>query len=134
MAYIAFIGNDRDTRDLLLDVLALQEWTLLPLSSRDEALERLPAERPDLIILELWLGSRELGWQLLEELKTDSVLHNIPVILWTDSPRFLDGKEGPLTTWAVRVLPKPCDITQLFEMCETALLGDEGRGLPAAAQ
>ena len=86
-----------------------------------EAMEKIAAEKPALVILDVMMP-RKNGWEVCEEIKTDDGLKEIVVVLLTavaDSVKTTsythhDGK----TTLADDYVPKPIDLDALMEIVE----------------
>ncbi|MCG8616666.1 MAG: response regulator [Desulfobacterales bacterium] len=86
-----------------------------------EAMEKIAAEKPALVILDVMMP-RKNGWEVCEEIKTDDGLKDIVVVLLTavaDSVKTTsythhDGK----TTLADDYVPKPIDLDALMEIVE----------------
>ncbi|HCY83670.1 MAG TPA: response regulator [Desulfobacteraceae bacterium] len=86
-----------------------------------EAMEKIGAEKPALVILDVMMP-RKNGWEVCEEIKTDDGLKDIVVVLLTavaDSVKTTsythhDGK----TTLADDYVPKPIDLDALMEIVE----------------
>ncbi|MCG8638075.1 MAG: response regulator, partial [Desulfobacterales bacterium] len=84
-----------------------------------EAMEKIGAEKPALVILDVMMP-RKNGWEVCEEIKTDDGLKDIVVVLLTavaDSVKTTsythhDGK----TTLADDYVPKPIDLDALMEI------------------
>ena len=72
----------------------------------------LHAERPDLILLDLNMP-RKSGLETLEEIKTDSQLKDIPVVVLTNSKQDSDVLQA-YTHQANFYLVKPTELDELF--------------------
>jgi hypothetical protein len=85
---------------------------------------RVRALAPDVIVLELLaLGSLERGWAYLAELQRDPDLGRIPLILCTSASLRVErpSMAAELDRLGVRVVVKPCRLTDLKAAVETAL-------------
>jgi len=86
-----------------------------------EAMEKIQAEKPALVILDVMMP-RKNGWEVCEEIKTEDGLKDIVVVLLTavaDSVKTTsythhDGK----TTLADDYVPKPIDLDALMEIVD----------------
>ncbi|WDP88390.1 MAG: response regulator [Desulfobacter sp.] len=86
-----------------------------------EAMEKIAAEKPALVILDVMMP-RKNGWEVCEEIKNDDGLKEIVVVLLTavaDSVKTTsythhDGK----TTLADDYVPKPIDLDALMEIVD----------------
>jgi DNA-binding response OmpR family regulator len=86
------------------------------------------ALRPDAIILDVVLPDRS-GWDVLEALKADPDLVDVPVIILT----IVDERGRGLAMGATEYLVKPVDSEQLIELIHTCIQQAAGAAEPAAA-
>jgi CheY-like chemotaxis protein len=87
------VEDDEEIRDLIQDVLEEQGYDVVPAGNGMQALDylRAPHEaRPALIILDLMMPL-VTGWQVLQEMRSDPALADLPVVVLTavdrDRPR-----------------------------------------------
>jgi CheY-like chemotaxis protein len=79
-----------------------------------EMLERVKAEQPDLIILDLVVLDEGKGWQFLQLLKMNRTTRDIPVILCTAAAKLVEELQVHLDEMRVGVVLKPFDIDHLL--------------------
>jgi DNA-binding NtrC family response regulator len=99
---------------------ALAKYTLVRVSNGSEALEQIPKDRPDVVILDHVLSEGELGLDFLPELK--ELLPFVPIIVVSGALEVhqqMQALQGPRR--AHYVLTKPVDICALRSTVETAL-------------
>ena len=99
---------------------ALSKFKLTRVRSGSEALERIPAEPPDVVILDHVLDKGELGLDFLPEFK--ELLPFVPIIVVSGALEVhqqLNALQGPRR--AHYCLTKPVDIRALKRTVETAL-------------
>lgn len=99
---------------------ALSNYQLARVRSGSEALTRIPAQRPDVVILDHVLDKGELGLDFLPELK--ELLPFVPIIVVSgalEAHQQMDALQGPRR--AHYCLTKPVDIRLLKRTVETAL-------------
>jgi CheY-like chemotaxis protein len=84
-----------------------------------DALEKIPADRPDLLILDVTMPRMD-GIELLRRVKSDPETADIPVVLLTAKSQDADIQEGS-RSGADAYIPKPFNPRQLLEMVEKAL-------------
>ncbi|MEM8932948.1 MAG: ATP-binding protein, partial [Acidobacteriota bacterium] len=77
---VLLIDDDTDTRLLLGQYIESLGCRPLFAASGEEALYIARREKPDLITLDLAMPAMD-GWQVLEQLKNDSELANVPVVV-----------------------------------------------------
>lgn len=80
------------------------------------AKELVAAQKPDLVILDLWLDYDDAGWETYKSLREDPETASIPIILTVESRRRLKEKQQLLKTdGRVVLLPKPYNWETLLE-------------------
>jgi DNA-binding NtrC family response regulator len=98
----------------------LSKYNLIRVKSGSEALQKLPKEHPDVIILDHVLSKGELGLEFLPELK--ELLPHVPIIIVSGALEVhqqLHALQGPRR--AHYCLAKPVDVHTLKQTVETAL-------------
>jgi DNA-binding response OmpR family regulator len=83
---VLVIDDEPDILALCRITLARGGHTVLEAATADEGLKLALAERPDLIVLDIMLPYRD-GFSLLEELVSDPITHDVPVVLLTAKTR-----------------------------------------------
>jgi DNA-binding NtrC family response regulator len=99
---------------------ALAKYKLLRARSGTEALEQIPAHRPDAVILDHILAEGDLGLEILPHLK--ELLPYVPIIIVSGALEVhqqLEALQGPRR--AHYCLTKPVDVRSLRRTVETAL-------------
>jgi CheY-like chemotaxis protein len=81
---------------------------------------------PDVIILDIRLGTPEAGWEVLDLLKLDLVLTRTPIIVCSADLRALQERSTLLQAKGCHVLPNPFDLDDLLTLLAQLV------GLPAA--
>lgn len=79
---VLVVDDDPDVRSFVVTVLEENQYTPLVAHDGIEGLEMIEKSAPDLVILDV-LMPRGSGIRLYHHLKTDDVLKNIPVIMFT---------------------------------------------------
>ena len=103
-AYIRLLGQVLDKAGF--ESTALPEGTL--------AYEEIKKRRPDLIILDTWLESREAGWTLFQMLRLDEETKQIPVLICSSDVEEFEKRAASLDDHThVGVLHKPFDVDKL---------------------
>jgi DNA-binding response OmpR family regulator len=118
---IAVIDNDQTLVDLAEELFSEQGWESEKYLDGKSALTALSAEPPDVIILDLFLDSRETGWNILQRLKMDGATQDVPVIIWSGAVDKLRDKETWLSEHGIPTIGKPFDIAELYRLVEEAL-------------
>lgn len=120
---IAVIDDDAVFVDLMHDLLAEGEgYDVVSAPHWLQSVEFVKAAQPDLIILDLILGRDQRGWGVLELLREDPAMAQIPVILCSAAVPALSACGAPaLGQGAVEVVAKPFDVDDLIEVVERLL-------------
>jgi CheY-like chemotaxis protein len=88
--------------------------------------------KPDVLILDLIIGSELLGWQLLQRIKLDRALAQMPIVVCTAAASQVEELGAHLRTLGVAVILKPFDIDSLLSAVSHALHGGPQAGLSVA--
>lgn len=126
MPRIAVIDTDEDLLGLATELFRDEGWQTLPVRGGDVALATIRHDRPDVILLDLWLDHAASGWTVLRQLHTDLRTQRIPVIIWTGAADFLTEEQASLVERGIQWVTKPCDIDDLLTSVRTALSQDRG--------
>jgi CheY-like chemotaxis protein len=118
---VGVIDSEEILLTLLRDLFEDRGWDILPLPESTTAFEAVKSRQPDVILLDIWLGGKMTGWQILEELKTDPKTCAIPVVVWSGASDELRDKQAWLAERGIPVLAKPFEIDRLYEILELAM-------------
>jgi CheY-like chemotaxis protein len=116
---VAAIDDDAAICELLDEFLASEGHEVRTFRGADGAHEMVQSWQPDLVILDLWLGSRQssdipAGWSVFQELREDCSTAWIPVILCSvDTTRLESCRESLKADVTVSCLDKPFDLGDL---------------------
>jgi CheY-like chemotaxis protein len=86
-----------------------------------ELLNRVKADRPDVLVLDLIVHDEGKGWQFLQMLKMDRGTRAIPVVVCTAAAKLVEELHMHLDTMGVAVVLKPFDIDRVLTAIEKAL-------------
>ncbi len=111
MTKILIVDDDKDLLDVLQRILEKQDFTVRTLSDGNQAVNVALAFQPALIILDIMLPDVE-GTKLLEKIKSQPSLSQVPVIFFTGKNKSTDIAEG-LDSGADDYIVKPLDIIAL---------------------
>ncbi|MDX8344324.1 ATP-binding protein [Rossellomorea sp. YZS02] len=101
--YIIVIEDDINLASLLKAELSDSGFKVQHTPSGSEALTKMKDEKPDAVVLDIMLEGSMSGWDVLEEMKGDEHLSQVPIIVSSA----LDEKEKGLTLGANDYLVKP---------------------------
>lgn len=104
---VLVVDDDPDVRMFSITVLEENGYTPLEATNGEEGMSLVRQERPDLIVLDV-LMPRESGIKLYREMKTDSDLKDIPVIIQSGiaEKSFLRSQKA-LTEFGGAAVPEP---------------------------
>lgn len=104
---ILVADDDIDVVTFVSTVLEKSGYKVISAKDGEEALEKIKANRPDLVILDI-LMPKQSGIKLYRELKTDQSLKDIPVVILSGISKrtFLRSQEA-LTEFGGEPVPEP---------------------------
>ena len=131
----ALVVNDtQEILELFQEILKELGFTVEIMSYAPRELEQIRAVNPDIVILDLIFGPRELeGWQLLQKLRMDRQFESLPVIVCSAAVREVAEQEGYLTEQGVLVVLKPFTVSQLEEAVRRAVKMADQRVVPVSS-
>jgi CheY-like chemotaxis protein len=80
---ILLVDDDLDFLEMHKAVLQNHGYDVLTATSGQEGLERVRAEIPDLIILDLMMEKHDAGFSFSKTVKTDPLFRKIPILMVT---------------------------------------------------
>ena len=90
-AKILIVDDDLDLTKALKVTLESENYSVFTASDPIEGMEKVKAEQPDLIILDVMMSTWQDGFEMARELKKDSqVIKNMPILMLTG----VKGKTG----------------------------------------
>ncbi|NIA16728.1 MAG: response regulator [Planctomycetes bacterium] len=91
MAKILIVDDDLDITKALKVTLESENYSVVTACNRTEGMEKVKAERPDLVVLDVMMSTWQDGFEMARELKNDSQpIKNIPILMLTG----VEGKTG----------------------------------------
>jgi len=111
-----FIDDDKEILSLIPVILAEENICVVTAESFDD-LSKLAGIRPDLIMLDEWLG-RKFGSSICREIKCNLVYHQVPVILIS---ALFNIEEIARNCNADGFIQKPFDISHLIKVVNSFL-------------
>jgi CheY-like chemotaxis protein len=118
------VDDDRDDTELFTEAIEAVDASVRFYSATDgrEALDKLSAKvivAPDLIFLDINMPEMN-GWQLLNRLKHDQDLKDIPVIMYSTSSQIKDRKNAS-ASGALCFFTKPNSFVHLKKILEVVV-------------
>ncbi len=80
---ILIIDDDVDLTSALQAVLQSNQYSASVANTREEGMEKIKADKPDLIILDVMLVKQRDGFEVARELKNDDEFKGIPILMLT---------------------------------------------------
>ena len=78
---IAVVNDDAPFLELMEQLLEEEGYRVLPINEGEQAYQKIKRQRPELVILDIRLGIPDTGLLVMERLRLDLTLRNIPVII-----------------------------------------------------
>jgi CheY-like chemotaxis protein len=102
--------------------LEFEGYAVIEASDGEQALEQVARHRPDAVLLDVMMPKMD-GWQVLEALKTDDDLKDIPVVMLTaQGPG--PGPDPRLVARAADYITKPFSPLALSQVLQDVLATD----------
>ena len=121
-AVIAVVERDLAFLEMLHEVLTDQGYQTILWSRSQDAFELIVRERPDLVILDVWLEHPHAGEMVLGLLQADPATREIPVIVCTTDVRFHEQRAETLRDKPYSILIKPFDLSDLLATIEEMII------------
>ncbi len=110
---ILVVEDDPATSEVLTLYLAQGGYRVAHASNGDEALQRIRELRPFTVLLDVMLPGKD-GWEVLQEVKCDPELKDIPIVISSE----IDNKELGFALGASDYIVKPVDKISLLKKME----------------
>ena len=127
MAIIRVVDDHAIDRAFLVILLEYYEHHMLEAGDGTETLEMVRVERPNLIISDIFMPTRD-GYEFVRQLRADPSIANTAIIFYTANYRFYTAnyrqREGLAIAQACGVshlLVKPCNPADFLRTVETVL-------------
>jgi DNA-binding response OmpR family regulator len=82
-AKIIVVDDDPGIRDSLQMILASHQYTVITAADRNEAMDKIRTEKPDLLILDIMMASWLDGLDMSKKLKDDRKFKDMPILMLT---------------------------------------------------
>jgi CheY-like chemotaxis protein len=117
---ILVVDDDLDTLKLVGMMLQRQGYTIVAAINGAQALSKVPAEKPDLILLDVMMPDID-GFEVCKRIRSDAAFASIPILMFTAKTQVDDKVQG-FESGADDYLPKPTHPAELLAHVK-ALLG-----------
>lgn len=111
---ISVVDDYPEILEMIAETLTDEGFEVQTIANHYSAYEEIRRWKPDLIMLDLMLGTAQAGWQVLDQLKRDPATQAVPVVLC--SAATTDVREVATSPYArqVEYLEKPFEIDLLL--------------------
>ena len=106
MAHVLVVDDEPDIVKLVVKILEQRGHRVSTARDGDEALERVPRDRPDVVVIDLNLPRID-GFEVCRRLKSDEATRSIPVVMMTAAYPTLDDAVKGLGLGADEYVVKP---------------------------
>jgi PAS domain S-box-containing protein len=120
MAKILIVDDRVLNRQFLLTLLGYSGHQLLEAADGAEALEKVRAERPDLVITDLLMPTMD-GFQLVQQMRADPDIARISVIFYTATYRLEEAKSLADACGVSVVIAKPSEPSLILDAVNAVL-------------
>jgi DNA-binding response OmpR family regulator len=118
------INNSDDILALFQKILATNDCEVFLQLFLNSDLREVRKIKPDLIILDYYVGREGVGWEFLQLLKMEDTTAVVPVLICTTAVKLAHEIAGYLATKHVTILRKPFESRDLVSAVQAALQGD----------
>lgn len=111
---VVVVDDDAPFLELMDDLLREAGCRAVCCATARDGLTVVGRTRPDLVILDVWMETRDAGWQLLDHLRRDPRNATVPVIICSADHAGLVAHADTLHARGCSALAKPFDSEDLF--------------------
>src|SRR5436190_19379320 len=126
------INNSDDILALFQKILTTEDCQVFLQLFLNSDLREVRQIKPDLIILDYYVGREGVGWEFLQLLKMEDATAGIPVLICTTAVKLVHGIASYLATKQVLVLRKPFESRDLVKAVRDALQANVNGTSPAS--
>ncbi len=117
---ILIVDDNRDSRELVIKILKNRGYILSEAVDGEEALRKVAAERPDLILMDISLPKID-GHEVTRTLKSQAEYKDIPVIALT-AHAMKGDKEKAMAAGCAGYITKPINVREFAGLIEGFLV------------
>jgi DNA-binding response OmpR family regulator len=118
---IMVINNSNDILALFQKILTTDDCEVFLQLFLNSDLREVRRIKPDLIILDYYVGREGVGWEFLQLLRMEDTTADIPVLICTTAVKLVHEIAGYLAAKHVSILRKPFGSRDLVGAVESAL-------------
>ncbi len=117
---VVCIEDEAEMIDLVRLILGRKGFSVIGANGGIEGLEAVRREKPDLVLLDLMMPDMD-GWEVYQQIKADTGLREIPVIVVTAKAQSIDKVLGLHIAKVDDYITKPFGPQELLESVEKIL-------------
>ena len=126
MAKILIVDDDQDLRESLQVILENRQYSVVTAGDKEEGMEKIRSEKPDLVILDVMMTTWEDGFEMARGLKKDPEFKSMPILMLTGVREktgidFKSSAGDPTWCPVDGFLEKPVEAQTLLEQVKTLL-------------
>lgn len=118
---ILIVEDNDDSRELVVKVLKNKGYLMVEASDGEEALEKVTAEKPDLILLDISLPKLD-GYEVAKRLKAQEEFSDIPIVAFT-AHAMKGDREKVIGAGFEGYISKPVNIRELPDQVKSFIRG-----------
>jgi DNA-binding response OmpR family regulator len=121
---ILVINNSENILALFQKILATDDCQVFTQLFLNSDLTDVARVKPDLIILDYYVGREGVGWEFLQLLKMDETTAKLPVLICTTAVKLAHDIAGYLAAKQITILRKPFERRDLVSAVNTIMNGN----------
>lgn len=124
MARVTVVNDNPEFLELVHDILEDERYETTTIDGdRADAIEKIRASRPDVLMIDIRLGTDTLhGWRVAQEIRRDPRFAGLPILVCSGDLAALEETADDLNEQRhVRTLPKPFSIDDLTQALDELL-------------
>lgn len=121
MPSIMVIASNQAVYWLLQTILEDAQYTVNGKPLDQGTVSTVHATHPDLVLVEVGIGSAVLGWTMVERLRADAALQDLPVVVYSVDRYDLHNHAALLKTYHCHTLVLPATVEEIRAAVTEAL-------------
>jgi len=118
---ILIVEDNQDSRELVVKVLKNKGYQTIEAADGEEALEKVAAGKPDLILLEISIPKLD-GYEVAKRLKSQEEFRDIPIVALT-AHAMKGDREKVIVAGFEGYISKPINVRELPDQVKSYLRG-----------
>ncbi len=114
---VVCVEDEPEMIDLVRLILGRKGFSVIGANGGIEGLETVRREKPDLVLLDLMMPDMD-GWEVYQQMKADTALREIPVVVVTAKAQSIDKVLGLHIAKVDDYITKPFGPQELLESVE----------------